>query len=281
MRLSAGCAKRPSRLTIRTMAKPIACIVLPTFNEAENIPAVLSGIFSQADAIPSYELHVLVVDDNSPDGTAERVREAMQRFPHLHLISGEKKGLGEAYKRGFTHAIQTLQPHLILQMDADLQHDPAVLPRMIGLANDGYDVVIGSRFAPGGAIPGLPGHRKFISLAGTRLVRWFGGIPPIRDCTSGYRVIRADLLPLCDLEHLSTRGYSFQSSLLCELLRNGARLVETPIVFSGRAHGESKLSFLDQWEFVVNLFRLRLVKSARNQEGRRHGRSTEDHAPLK
>jgi len=263
------------------MARPIACIVLPTFNEAENIPAVLSGIFSQADAIASHELHVLVVDDNSPDGTAERVREAMQRFPHLHLITGEKNGLGEAYKRGIAHAIETLQPHLILQMDADLQHDPAVLPRMIGLANDGYDVVIGSRFAPGGAIPGLPGHRKLISLAGTRLVRWFGGIPPIRDCTSGYRVIRADLIPHCDLEHLSTRGYSFQSSLLCELLRNGARLVETPIVFSGRAHGESKLSFLDQWEFVVNLFRLRFVKAARDRAVRHYRRSTEDRSPLK
>ena len=263
------------------MPKAIACIVLPTFNEAENIPAVLAGIFSQAEAIPSHELHVLVVDDNSPDGTAERVREAMPRFPHLHLVSGEKKGLGEAYKRGITHAITVLQPHLILQMDADLQHDPAVLPRMIALANDGYDVVIGSRFAPGGAVPGLPGHRKLISLAGTRLVRWFGGIPPISDCTSGYRVIRADLLPRCDLEHLSTRGYSFQSSLLCELLRNGARLVETPIVFSGRAHGESKLSFHDQWEFVVNLFRLWFVKAARDRAVRGSHRSAEDGVPFK
>src|SRR5208337_4322061 len=187
--------------TINEMAKPIACIVLPTFNEAENVPTVLSGIFSQADAIPTHELHVLVVD--------------------------------------------------------------------------------GSRFAPGGAIPGLPWYRRLISLAGTRLVRWFGGIPPIRDCTSGYRVIRADLIPHCDLEHLSTRGYSFQSSLLCELLRNGARLVETPIIFSGRAHGESKLSFLDQWEFVVNLFRLRLLKTARDRAVLRSRRSAGDRVPLK
>jgi len=276
----ASCAKQPFRPTIGQMAKPVACIVLPTFNEAENIPAVLLGIFSQADAIPTHELHVLVVDDSSPDGTAERVREAMQRFPHLHLITGKKNGLGEAYKRGITHAIKTLQPQLILQMDADLQHDPAVLPRMIGLANDGYDVVVGSRFAPGGAIPGLPWHRKLISLAGTRLVRWFGGTPPIRDCTSGYRAIRADLIPHCDLEHLSTRGYSFQSSLLCELLRNGARLVETPIIFSGRAHGESKLSFPDQWEFVVNLFRLRFLKTTRDRAMLRSRRSKEDRAPL-
>jgi dolichol-phosphate mannosyltransferase len=251
------------------MAKPIACIVLPTFNEAENMQAVLPRVFSQAETIPTHELHVLVVDDSSPDGTAEFVREAMQHYPYLHLITGKKRGLGEAYKRGITHAIETLHPHLILQMDADLQHDPGVLPRMISLANDGYDVVVGSRFAPGGMIPGFPLHRKLISLAGTCLVRWFGGIPHVRDCTSGYRVIRADLLPRCDLEHLSTRGYSFQSSLLCELLHNGARLVETPIVFSDRVHGESKLSFRDQWEFVVNLFRLRLLKGARNRAPRR------------
>ena len=190
-------------------------------------------------------------------------------------------GWAKHTREAFTHAIKALQPQLILQMDADLQHDPAVLPRMISLANDGYDVVIGSRFAPGGAIPGLPGHRKLISLAGTRLVRWFGGIPPIRDCTSGYRVIRAELIPRCDLEHLSTRGYSFQSSLLCELLRNGARLVETPIVFSVRAHGESKLSFLDQWEFVVNLFRLRFLKASRDRAVRRSHRSAEDGVTFK
>lgn len=245
------------------MGKPIACIVLPTLNEAENVSQLLPRIFSQSDAIASHELHVLVVDSKSLDGTAERVQEAMRRYPRLHLVNCDRRGLGEAYKLGIAHAIQRLEPHLILQMDADLQHDPEVLPQMIGLTNDGYDVVIGSRFAPGGAIPGFPWHRKLISLAGTRLVRWFGGIPPIGDCTSGYRAIRASLIPHCDLEHLSTRGYSFQSSLLCELLRNGARLVEIPIVFADRQHGESKLSLRDQWEFLVNLFRLRLRRPAR------------------
>jgi dolichol-phosphate mannosyltransferase len=235
----------------------IACIILPTYNEAENLPILLPLIFQQAEKITTHELHVLVVDDNSPDGTATIVREAMRRYPYLHIISGEKTGLGEAYKRGFATALTELQPELILQMDADLQHDPAMLPQFVAGANKGFSLVIGSRFTPGGAIPSFPWHRRLISVAGTWLVQRFAGIPPIHDCTSGYRCIRAELLPRCDLARLSTRGYSFQSSLLCELLRNGARVLEIPIVFSARRNGESKLSLRDQLEFLVNLFRLR------------------------
>lgn len=245
--------------------RPIACIVLPTFNEAENISQVLPQIFSQADKISSHELHVLVVDDDSPDRTADRVREAQTRFPHLHLITGKKQGLGEAYKRGISHALNVLHPGVIVQMDADLQHDPNVLPQMIQKTQEGYDVVIGSRLAPGGSIPGLPWHRQLISRMGTLLVRWFARIPPIHDCTSGYRAIKADLIPRCDLDHLSTRGYSFQSSLLCELLANRARVLEIPIVFRSRLHGRSKLAMRDEWEFVVNLFRLRFRRRDRTK----------------
>jgi dolichol-phosphate mannosyltransferase len=235
----------------------IACIVLPTYNEAENLPILLPLIFQQAEKINTHEVHVLVVDGNSPDGTAAIVREAMRETPRLHIISGEKKGLGEAYKCGFAYALAELRPELILQMDADLQHDPAMLPEFLARANKGFSLVIGSRFVPGGAIPNFPWHRRLISLTGTWLVRRFAGIPPIHDCTSGYRCIRAELLPRCDLARLSTRGYSFQSSLLCELVRNGARVLEIPIIFSERRTGKSKLSLRDQVEFLVNLFRLR------------------------
>lgn len=243
--------------------KPVACIVLPTFNERENLPLLLPRIFSQAGAIPSHELHVLVVDDSSPDGTADCVRQAMQHYPHLHLISGKRRGLGDAYQRGFAHAIETLHPHLVLQMDADLQHDPALLPRMIGLANDGYDLVIGSRFASGGSTGSFSLYRKMISLAGTYLVLRCADLPPICDCTSGYRAIQAKMIARCDLQRLSTRGYSFQSSLLCELMWNGARVKEIPIVFGERPYGKSKLSLRDQCEFVVNLFRLWLRRPRR------------------
>jgi dolichol-phosphate mannosyltransferase len=138
------------------MRKAIACIVLPTFNEAENVSILLPRIFSQSGAIQAHELHVLVVDDHSPDGTANRVREAAHRYPNLHLLSGERRGLGDAYMRGIAHAIETWRPHLILQMDADPQHDPALLPQMITLASDSYDVVIGSRFTSEDLSPAFP-----------------------------------------------------------------------------------------------------------------------------
>jgi dolichol-phosphate mannosyltransferase len=244
--------------------KKISCIVLPTYNEAQNLERLLPQIFQQAEKIPAYDLHVLVVDDNSPDGTAKVVRKHMFECPRLHLLSGEKKGLGDAYKRGMAHAIAELKADLILQMDADLQHDPNLLPRFITLCDEGFDLVIGSRFCAAAATPGFPLHRRLISMVGTQLVRLFGGLPPLHDCTSGYRCIRTKSLLKCDLNELSSRGYSFQSSLLLELIRNGARVIEVPIVFAQRFSGRSKLSFRDQVEFLTNLAKLRLRRSARS-----------------
>jgi dolichol-phosphate mannosyltransferase len=243
--------------------KSIGCIVLPTYNEAENVRVIIPRIFEQAGKIPTHDLHVVVVDDNSPDGTAAVVREFMDTFPNLHLLTGEKRGLGEAYKRGMAHALKELHADLIFEMDADLQHDPLLLPLFVMLANNGFSLVIGSRFVSGGATPNFPRHRKLISLLGTWLVRLFGGLPALRDCTSGYRCIKADVVAKCDLRGLVTRGYSFQSSLLCELIRNGARVIEVPIVFHERKQGKSKLSFRDQIDFLLNLFRLRFRRPSR------------------
>ena len=241
--------------------KPVACIVMPTYNEADNVPIIIPAIFSQQKHINSHELHVLIVDDNSPDGTKEVVRELQKTFPQLHLIVGTKEGLGEAYKRGMAWAIDHLSPELLFQMDADLQHDPNLIPLFITLSGYGFDVVIGSRFAPGGSTPDFSFRRVLISRVGNWMIRFLGGIPRISDCTSGYRCIRSDLIGKCDLTFLSTRGYSFQSSLLCEFIRNGARVVEIPIVFRDRKHGESKLSIRDQIEFLLNIPRLRFNRS--------------------
>ena len=178
---------------------------------------------------------------NRPTGTADYVRAAMGLYPRLHFSTRERNGLGAAYKHGISHAIDTLDPELILQMDADFQHDPAQLPEMIRLSEDGYDLVIGSRFAAG-TLPGLSWQRKLVSLGGTRLIWWFGRIPHIQDCTSGFRCIRTDLISTCTFGPYSTRGYSFQSWFLCELLRNGARYIEIPIEFPLRVYGSSKLT---------------------------------------
>jgi dolichol-phosphate mannosyltransferase len=246
----------------RKSVLPIACVVLPTYNEVENIPIIIPNIFKQTEKIASHDIHVLVVDDNSPDGTQDAVLKCMEDFTQLHLITGEKKGLGDAYKRGMAYAMKTLQPDIIFEMDADLQHDPELLPLFISLTHYGFSLVIGSRFAPGGSTPDFSPWRKFLSHSANWLLRFFGGLPRIRDCTSGFRCIKTDLLKKCDLSHLSTRGYSFQSSLLFELLRNGARVVEIPIIFPDRIHGESKLSFKDQTEFLFNVFKIRFAQSS-------------------
>jgi dolichol-phosphate mannosyltransferase len=243
--------------------KKIGCVCLPTYNEAENVKIVIPRTFEQAIRIPTHDLHVVVIDDNSPDGTAAVVREFMAEFPNLHLLTGEKKGLGEAYKRGIAYALKDLHADLIFEMDADLQHDPSLLPDFAKLANDGFSLIIGSRFISGGSTPRFPWQRKMISLLGTRLVRLFGGLDDLTDCTSGFRCIRADLFTTFALADLASHGYSFQSALLCELIRNGARVIEVPIVFHERKQGESKLSFRDQVEFISNLFRLRFRRTAR------------------
>ena len=240
----------------------VACVCLPTYNEAGNVKIVIPRIFQQALNIPTHDLHVAVMDANSPDGTATVIRELMDDFPNLHLLTCEKRGLGEAYKRGMAYALTHLHADLVFEMDADLQHDPSLLPSFTRLANDGFSLVIGSRFIAGGAVLNFPWHRKLISLVGTRLVRFFGTLQPLTDCTSGYRCITADLLAKCDLKGLAAWGYSFQSALLCELIRNGARVIEVPIVFHQRKQGESKLSLRDQVEFLVNLFNLPSTRRA-------------------
>lgn len=250
--------------------KPKACIILPSYNEADSIERVVTGIFSQSDKVPSHELHVLVVDDNSPDNTQGIVRKLMAHHPRLHLLTGAKKGLGEAYKRGMDYAVRHLSPDLIFEMDADGQHDPDLIPRFITLANKGFSLVIGSRFAAGGATPDFNLWRKAISKTGNWAIRFLGGIPAIRDCTSGYRCIKTEYLTRCNLSFLSSRGYSFQSSLLCELLRNGVRVIEVPIIFSDRTRGKSKLSLRDQIEFLWNIPKIRFHRFYRDKgQGRR------------
>jgi dolichol-phosphate mannosyltransferase len=250
----------------------IACIIMPAYNEAANLRELLPRVMQEAARIPTHELHVLVVDDNSPDGTADVVSEWMKLDHRVHLLSGNKAGLGDAYKRGIAHAIATLDPELIIQMDADQQHDPVLLPLFINLTQYGFDLIIGSRFAPGAGKPALSLHRRMISLTGTVLVRLAAGLPRLHDCTSGYRCIGADVLAQCNLSSLATQGYSFQSSLLSELIRNGAHVVEIPILFGPRAHGTSKLRLNDQFEFLVNLGRLwlRRLKTPHAASEREH-----------
>ena len=238
-----------------------ACIVLPTYNEAENIESVTKAVFDVQPNIPTHQLYVIVVDDNSPDGTQEIVKRLMAQFPNLHLITGNKVGLGDAYKRGIAFAMKKFNPDLLLQMDADGQHDPKLIPEFIKIANNDFSLVIGSRFIDGGETPDFSIWRKFLSIFGNWLVRNLGGVKHVKDCTSGFRCIKANLISKCDFDYLSTRGYSFQSSLVYELIRHGAKPIEVPIIFKDRVKGDSKLTLADQIEFLINIGKITFHKS--------------------
>ena len=204
----------------------------------------------------AHTFSILVVDDNSSDDTQSIVKRLISTNQNIHLISGQKKGLGDAYKRGFAFALDDLNADLIFQMDSDGQHDPSLIPTFISSIEEGKDVIIGSRFADGGTTPDFSFSRLFMSKVGNLLVRYVGGITQVRDCTSGYRAIRASYLKELDFSYLSTRGYSFQSSLICDLAWRGADIFEIPIEFSSRKGGDSKLALRDQIEFLLNIPRL-------------------------
>ena len=240
----------------KSIIKIQVCFVLPTFNEADNIRNVIEAIFDQQVNVPDYQFKVLVVDDNSSDGTQQIVNQLIEKYDSLYLISGEKNGLGNAYKRGFAYALKTLNPDFIFQMDSDGQHDPQIIPDFISQVNQGYSLVIGSRFIEGGTTSEFSVRRKLISRLGNILVRYIGGVRHIRDCTSGYRCISTSYLKNCNFRFLSTQGYSFQSSLVCDLVAQGADCKEIPIVFSKRSFGNSKLSLKDQLEFIWNIPKL-------------------------
>ncbi len=210
--------------------------VVPTYNERDNIENLAGQIFS---TVPTIE--VLVVDDMSPDGTADAVRSLQSRFPRLKLLyRTEDRGFGPAYLAGFREVMQNPDIEAILMMDADLSHNPAHIPAMLERIAT-CDAVIGSRYTANGGVSGWELWRRILSKAGNRYVRAVTGMP-FRDCTSGFNLIRTDLLRRLDLSGIGSSGYAFLMELKHLMWRSGANIQEVPIIFLNRAGGESKLS---------------------------------------
>ncbi|MFP4523935.1 MAG: GtrA family protein [Candidatus Woesearchaeota archaeon] len=235
-----------------------ACIIIPTYNEAANIEPLLKEIFTVTKAIKGWEAHVLIVDDKSPDGTGKLVKKLQKKHARLHLLEGRKQGLGVAYIRGMRHAMKTLKPDAVFEMDADHSHPPALLPRFLKEVERGADFVIGSRYIPGGGTPQWPVKRRLMSKGANFLARVIAGLYGVKDCTSGYRCISTKLLKRIDLKRLGAKGYSFQMNLLSQAIRKGGRVKEIPLVFHDRQQGESKMRFSDIAEFFLNAVKLRL-----------------------
>lgn len=210
-------------------------VLIPTYNERENLPLIVSRTRA---AVP--EADVLVLDDNSPDGTgavADQLAEADGQVHVLHRLA--KEGLGAAYLAGFAWALNQ-DYDVLVEMDADGSHQPEQLPTLLAqLAH--ADVVLGSRWVPGGSVVNWPLHRKALSLGGNVYTRVLLGMP-IGDATGGYRAYRASALRSMDLHDVASQGYCFQVDLVWRAVRRGLTVVEVPITFVERERGESKMS---------------------------------------
>lgn len=211
-------------------------VVMPTYQEAENVVEVLTRVRA---AVPDVD--VLIVDDNSPDGTADLARAVAAELGQIEvLVRPTKDGLGNAYRHGFRVGLDEGYQRLV-QMDADLSHDPAALPSLLAALDAGNAAVIGSRYVPGGSIPHWPWHRRALSKWGNRYACAVLGMS-VRDATAGYRAY--DATTLVDIDVFSTRakGYGFQIETAYRVSRAGRRLAEVPIAFTDRVRGNSKMS---------------------------------------
>ena len=227
-------------------------VIIPTYNEKDNIGHLIDELHKEFNKI-DHSMYLLVVDDNSPDGTSEVVRDAQLRYPNVHLIIGQKKGLGIAYIRGIKYAMEVLHADAVMEMDADFSHKPEDVPRMISAMDEGTDFVIGSRYVKGGKIPDDWGlKRKMISRWGNIFARYVAGLYKVHDCTAGFRAIRTRLLKKIDFSSLRVQGYAFQIALLSKATKNRAIIKEIPVKFVDRIRGETKLGLTDIIEFMLN-----------------------------
>jgi len=267
--------EKPAR-TVPTSLR--ACIVLPTYNEAKNIRNTLDRIALQARINRKHGVHlsVLVVDDNSPDKTGDMVLAYTRNDANVHLLSRiQKEGLGAAYIAGMQHALRTLSPDIIIEMDADGQHNPADIFRLIHAIEQGADFAIGSRYVPGGSVPRTWSfHRKLLSRTANIYTRVILRTAGVKDCTGGFRAIRATTLKAIDFDALHTTGYAFQVTLLDAAVRTGASVTEIPIQFRERKHGESKMRTKDIVFGGVSLALLRASQLFNNPPFNNPTRST-------
>jgi dolichol-phosphate mannosyltransferase len=211
-------------------------VVLPTYDEAVNIADVLTQLRAAAP-----DVDVLVVDDSSPDGTADVAKHAAAELGQIDVeVRARKDGLGNAYRHGFRIGIDRGY-EVLMQMDADLSHDPRAVPALLGAIDGGADAVIGSRYVPGGSIPHWPWYRRAMSKYGNAYACAVLGMT-VRDATSGFRAYRVDALEDIDVFSTRAKGYGFQIETAYRVVRSGRRLAEVPITFTDRVRGYSKMS---------------------------------------
>jgi len=232
------------------------CVTIPTYNEHESISKLIPTLLRvfQDNGIDGW---VLVVDDSSPDGTGDVVEALSREHPNIRVIHRKGKlGLGSAYKDAFREALMDRNTDLVVEMDADLSHDPSYLPAILQGAQRSGGVGLGSRYVKGGRIVGWPWRRKVVSWGANFLTRVILGLP-VKDATSGYRAFTRDALTKIGYTDAGTKAYAFQVEILYRCLRQSLSIEELPITFYERQLGKSKLSAGDMFDFLKTVLRLR------------------------
>ncbi len=230
-------------------------IAIPTYEERDNLEPLISAVLAAAP-----EAHVLVVDDNSPDGTGALADELASRDARIEVMHRPgKQGLGVAYRAAFEHLLAREDCGVVVQMDCDFSHDPADVPRLLDALAAGADLCIGSRYAAGGSTSGWGMARQIISRGGSLFARTVLRLP-VRDLTGGFKAWRADLLRSLNLASVETHGYGFQIETTWRAHNAGAKIQEIPIVFSERRAGQSKMSRRIIFEALVLVLRLRFTR---------------------
>jgi dolichol-phosphate mannosyltransferase len=227
-----------------------AMVIIPTYNEKENITRLIPEVLKQ-----HQDIEILVVDDNSPDGTGDLVEQVSRENPRVHLLRrAGKMGLGTAYLAGFRYSLERADIDCVFEMDADFSHRPEYLPDFLK-AIQSADVVLGSRYVKGGGVQNWGLIRQLISRGGSAFARLMLGLP-VNDCTGGFRCYRREVLAAIDLSSISSEGFGFQVEMLNSCNRKGFKIVEVPIVFPDREQGTSKMSkkiFVEAFLLVCRL----------------------------
>ncbi|MBI4118751.1 MAG: polyprenol monophosphomannose synthase [Parcubacteria group bacterium] len=233
--------------------QPKVAVVIPTYNEKENLPVLVEKIFNLN--VPGLE--ILVVDDNSPDGTAMVARELSKKYSVQVMVRDQKRGLGTAYTAAFKLVLnQSDKPDFIIQMDADLSHNPAEIPVFLNKIRN-CDVVLGSRYIKGGGVVNWNFLRRLVSRLSNIYARLVLGVP-VRDLTGGFKCWRREVLEKIDLERLDSVGYNFQIETTYKALQAGFRVCEVPIIFTERKFGSSKFNLGIIAESFIKVLLLKL-----------------------
>jgi dolichol-phosphate mannosyltransferase len=238
-------------------------VISPTYNEKENIEKMIPILEDEVfPKVKNHEMFLLIPDDNSPDGTGDVVRKYMKKWENIYLLGGEKRGLGAAYIRGMQYAMGELKADAVIEFDADFQHDPHDIPRLIEAMDEGADHVIGSRYVPGGSIPKEWGlDRKILSKFGSLFTRIVWLKLGIHDMTSGFKLTKTSYLKQIDLDNLLSKDFAYKMNILHDLINLGAKIKEVPIIFYERTQGASKINRKDQLDSLYVVLMLRIKDS--------------------